>query len=539
MIRTFANKCWVVRTLIFMSCVGLLVTRLQSFTGITKWQVLCTIVLILLACYISLIKDWYRFLGRFVLIFLALYSCLNLGARFGFGFPIDQVFGDVISILLATEANEIKTFIVNIMSHGTKCLILSFFILTTLCFIWFFNENFFLKSELYRRFTGICLVMMVVLFISTLAFPSIGGGLSVLVRKTPDYISQIQRSIKAGDERRLFKWNAVSSVDRQQVVVIVLGETTRGDHMSICGYHRATTPKLSTQNVIAFKNAISIGNHTLLSTPFMLTRKPIRNDNIYELFGESSIISAFKEAGFKTYYLSYLRPIHVGDNAINQIVSEADVYIQRPWGEKQDSLLLPLVSNIINQDKSRKKLIIVKLIGSHFNYQDMYPIEFDYFKPSFKTVKYLGGDPSKKDIFINSYDNSILHTDHVVSEIINMLRRQPETEVSLSFISDHGTSIYDDGKTLYGGALKANYNAALFFWLGDGVISRLGDKVGILKSNTDKPVDSTYFVDSIMTLSGIETEKKVGKNLFEDTIDDKDFRLVIVGDKVIPYVELK
>ena len=382
---------------------------------------------------------------------------------------------------------------------------------------------------------GVIVDISMVFFILT--FENIGGGVAVLTSKVPQYYSQIVRSHKAIKQKEKFDWYAKSKINGKQIVVIILGETTRGDHMSICGYNRETTPKLKLLDTICFRDSISIGNHTLLSTPYMLTRKPVSDDNIHELFGELSVISAFKSAGFKTYYLSYLSSVHVGDNVINQIVSEADVYMQRPWSEHQDSEYLSMVDALL-ADEAEKKMIMIKLIGSHFNYQDMYPMTFDKFKPSFKTTEYTGTDVSMKKEFVNSYDNSILHTDYVVSEIINKLIPIDDAEVSLSFISDHGTSIYEDGKTIYGGVKKANYNAALFFWFGQNIKNRLGSGIDILKYNSDKPVDSTYFVDTVLDIAGIETPMKIGKNLLNKKLDYMDERKVVVGDKVVLYKNL-
>ena len=482
-----------------------------------------------------------RFCGiaRFVLLFVLLYFCIDYGAVFGLGFHVDDIFSDVFSILFATTTNEAETFLKNIILGRPFRLILS--VLTFIFSLIYFSfvckaKN---KNIIKRKFIYWTLCYIVIWFFLMLSTSFVGGRVSVFVSKIPGYIEQIENSVKVSEERKKFKWDAASKIANEQIVVIILGETTRGDHMSICGYSRETTPLLSTCGVVAFKDSISIGNHTLLSTPYMLTRKRVDLDNINKLFPETSIISAFKEAGFKTYYLSYLRSIHVGDSAINQIVSEADVYIKRKSGQEEDSLFLPIVDDVIKNDKSDKKMIMIKLIGSHFNYQDRYPVDFDYFKPSFKTEEYSGFDLSKKQVFLNTYDNSILHTDYVVYQIIQKLQSSGVGDVSLAFISDHGTNIMEDGKRLYGGFVKGNYNAAMFYWLGESVKERLKNNLDMFYSNINKPVDSTYFVDTVLTLSGIVTSKKVGKDLFIHEVDALDNRKVVVGDKVRFYRSLE
>lgn len=525
---------------LFIFCVLLLLVSTTKLFNFIQGQFLYVLV-VLLACYVAMFDNWKRFIGRFILLFIASYSCLYFGSILGFGFPIEDVFADVLSVALATNVNEVGTFFANFIAQKPIRLTCSLICLIAFAIIFLlFNCRCSYLNIFNKRLSDLSVIVLIFVFSIIVTSNGVEGSFSSFFDRLPAYISQVNQSIEAGKARQDFKWDAVASVKGRQTVVLILGETTRGDHMQVAGYPRETTPQLSKENLIVFKDAISIGYHTLLSTPFMLTRKPVVKNNIYGLFGETSIISAFKEAGFKTYYVSYLKPIVKGDNAINQIVAEADVYIQRPlaWGGAQDSLYLPIVKQLIENGKDEKKLIVVKLIGSHFNYQDMYPKEFDKFQPSFKTSTYIGPDPSKKDVFINTYDNSILHTDYVVSTIIGYLKTTKNEDVLLSFISDHGTSIYEDGKTLYGGMKKANYNAAMFFWFGDKATKRLSKEISIMRENAEKPIDSTHFVDTILSLSGVATPKKVGKDLLSDRLPSEDDRQVIFGTDIVPFKKI-
>ena len=516
--------------LLLVSCVLLLIARYLS-TSFSLIHFLVFLLFVIVSYYLSVSNKWYRFIGKTGILICIFYTGLYNGAIVGFRFPLEVIFADVISVMLATNGSEIEAFTKNIIAQRPSGLLFS------LASLFSFFLTFFVKRRSSKECgnkSAIFLFVFTTLLFSMLYFEAIGQSASVLTKKLPTYIDQIMASYDASEKRKHFQWNAKATVKGSQVVVLVLGETTRGDHMSICGYERNTTPNLKKMDVIAFKDSISIGSHTLISTPFMLTRKPVTKDNIYKLFDETSIISAFKEAGFKTFYLSYLTAVHVGDNEINQIVSEADVFQSRPWFDDQDSQFIPMVDHIISQDSSPKKLIIIKLLGSHLNFQDTYPLNFDVFKPSFKTEKYTGHDVRKKQVFINTYDNSILHTDFVVSKIIETLQKINNAEVSLSFISDHGTSIFEDDKTLYGGFNKANYNAAMFFWFNDIVYSRLYNKINIMKKNINKPVDSTYFIDTVLDIAGVDS-KRNGKNLFDNRLSSADNRYVIVGDDIDLY----
>lgn len=466
-----------------------------------------------------------------IVAILGIIQCMDQLAVLCFGYHVDGIIGDAIAIVLATNNREIFSFIQNFQSFGFILALVS--ALTVVGYIVAFNikSNININYEIDKYlFIIICLSTMTIVV-------NVKSPVRILGAEIYKQVNNMVDTQKYIEAKSKFIWNANSTVDGKSTVVIVLGETTRGDHMSINGYERNTTPLLAKENLISFKNAISNSMHTLGATPFMLTRKPVTDEWVNKIYPEKSIISAFKEAGYTTYYISYLGNVHIGDNEINQIVNEADYYIRRPSGDSdcsQDSQGLPIIKNILDKDKSEKRLIIYKLMGSHWHFQDTYPDKFDNFQPSFRTTEFKGPNLAQKDIFVNSYDNSIMHTDYVVSHIIGYLKSE-EGECSLSLLSDHGISLYEDNKTLYTGSAKANYNIAYFFWLNDNVQDRLGqENIEVLKNNTDKPVDQTSFIDTMFIISGIDSEKKVGISLFDD-LSDKDERRVLIGNKIVDY----
>lgn len=517
--------------------------------GYTRWfrgaiLDLLSIMLILLLGFYSYSYNPNESLGRLgrlkkaVVLFLVAVMGFIQGidqlAIVCFGFHVDEIIGDAIAIILATNNSEVFAFIKNFQSFGFVFALLSSLVVVLYAASFNVQCNCSVNEKL-KRFSFPAIICLTLALITTPNFP-----VKKLLLEIPDQVNNIINVEKYAEAKKKFFWNAKSLVDQKSTVIIVLGETTRGDHMSINGYNRETTPLLAKEKIVTFDNAISNSMHTLGATPYMLTRKPVSNEWIYKVYPEKSVISAFKEAGYSTYYISYLNNVHVGDNEINQIVNEADHYIKRPNEDgqcMQDSNGLPIIKNILENDKSEKKLIVYKLLGSHYHFQDDYPKQFDYFSPSFKTENFNGPDIGKKDIFINTYDNSILHTDYVVATIISYLKDETG-EASLSLISDHGTSLYEDNKTVYTSSKKANYNIAYLFWLNDDVEKRIGDAdMRVFEDNVHKPVDQTTFIDTVLKVSGIHSDKNRGLSLFEN-ISDKDNRKILTGNKIIFYNEL-
>src|SRR5699024_3551610 len=185
-------------------------------------------------------------------------------------------------------------------------------------------------------------------------------------------------------EKQSFRWQARADYPGRDTVVLVLGETTRGDHLGINGYARNTTPRLAqVDGLISYTQAISNANYTLLSTPIIMTRSTGQAENL--VFPETSLISAYKEAGYTTHYVSYLDKVDKGGSFIDQMASEADFYHKSVPGVDglEDLAGLALMRSIVSQ-ADEKKLIVLKMIGSHLNFQDRFSDAFNYFRPSYR-----------------------------------------------------------------------------------------------------------------------------------------------------------
>jgi glucan phosphoethanolaminetransferase (alkaline phosphatase superfamily) len=82
------------------------------------------------------------------------------------------------------------------------------------------------------------------------------------------------------------------------------------------------------------------------------------------------------------------------------------------------------------QGDPARQFAVLHLFGSHYDYAERYPPEFQRFS---------GGDP-----LVDAYDNSILYTDHVLALLIDELDRRQEPAV-LFYASDHGENLNDSG----------------------------------------------------------------------------------------------
>lgn len=82
---------------------------------------------------------------------------------------------------------------------------------------------------------------------------------------------------------------------------MVIGETSRALNWQLYGYERETNPLLSRQTgLIAFPKVLTESNTTHKSVPMLMSGATACNyDSIYH---QKGIITAFKEAGFRTAF---------------------------------------------------------------------------------------------------------------------------------------------------------------------------------------------------------------------------------------------
>lgn len=94
-------------------------------------------------------------------------------------------------------------------------------------------------------------------------------------------------------------------------------------------------------------------------------------------------------------------------------------------------------------------VLVLHQLGSHGPaYSQRYPAAFARFTPECKTSE-LGNCSSES--IVNSYDNSILYTDHILALVIDALKaRENKMAPAMIYMSDHGESLGEHGLYLHG-----------------------------------------------------------------------------------------
>ena len=293
---------------------------------------------------------------------------------------------------------------------------------------------------------------------------------------------------------------------KREVYVMVIGETSRALNWQLYGYERETNPLLSRQTgLIAFPKVLTESNTTHKSVPMLMSDATACNyDSIYH---QKGIITAFKEAGFRTAFFSNQRYNH---SFIDFFGMEADTYdfikedsVSSTYNPSDDELL-KLVEEELAKGAT-KQFIVLHTYGSHFNYRERYPSEDAFFTPDYP----MEAERKYRDNLVNAYDNSIRYTDDFLSRLIRMLEKQ-QVDAAMLYTSDHGEDIFDDSRHLFlhASPVPSYYQLHVPFliWMSDNYRETYPEYWDTAIDNKDKNVSSSSsFFPTMLSLGGIET----------------------------------
>ncbi|MGN1245470.1 MAG: sulfatase-like hydrolase/transferase [Muribaculaceae bacterium] len=335
------------------------------------------------------------------------------------------------------------------------------------------------------------------------------------VNVTYNMVLAIERQIRndsylATSKDFTFGAKSLHAADEQEIYVMVIGETARAMNFGVYGYERPTTPYLDgDSNVVVYRDAVTESNTTHKSVPMLLSA--ISAQNFGAIYEQKSIITAFKEAGFYTMFLSNQRPNH---SFIDYFGEEADYseFIKENLPAETNVLdgeLLPMLDKQLAASKSKKIFMVLHTYGSHFNYRERYKDEDSYFKPdTAMDAKY-----KNKEMLMNAYDNTIRYTDKFLGNLIDMLKKRG-CVAALAYTSDHGEDIFDDERRmfLHASPIPSYYqlHVPLIFWASDEYVANYGREWEALERHKDMAVSgSKELFHTMLTLGGIESGYRI------------------------------
>lgn len=239
--------------------------------------------------------------------------------------------------------------------------------------------------------------------------------------------------------------------------VMVVGETARADHFSLNGYPRETNPELKKENIINYRDVSSCGTSTAYSVPCMFSFLDRASYSPTKAARQSNTLDVLEKAGIEVIWLdnnSSCKGVCKRTGEINLRKNPDETSEYYADGEEFDEALINKMDEQIkalekSNGANRDVLFVLHTLGSHGpKYYKRYPKRFSKFEPACK--KATPQECNDQEI-INAYDNTILYTDHVLSRLINYLKKNHRDEESfLIYASDHGESLGENGIYLHG-----------------------------------------------------------------------------------------
>ena len=253
------------------------------------------------------------------------------------------------------------------------------------------------------------------------------------------YVKQTQEYSLGHDERL----NSLS-IDQSMTlaakapgtVIFVIGESASRNYMKAFtpDFPYEDTPWLSSMaendNFLIFHHAYASWSQTVPVLQRALTEQSQYNGK--EFYSSASIIDVAKKAGYETWWFSNQGRYGQYDSAITLVAKTAD---HAEWTDdsynftdKYDEALLPYLSRL---DPTKNNFVVLHVMGSHIYYNNRYPSAFS----KFKTAEGESTVTSRE-----SYANSILYTDYILSQVFNYAQKNLNLQAMVYF-SDHGENL--------------------------------------------------------------------------------------------------
>ncbi len=323
------------------------------------------------------------------------------------------------------------------------------------------------------------------------------------------YLQGSQELVKIGEDAH--KGPLISAATKKTLVVLVVGETARAENFSLGGYARDTNPELKKQQVIYYPNASSCGTETAISVPCMFSNMPRMHYDANLAHHQEGVLDILAHAGVSVLW----RENDGGCKGACDRVPHTDM---TQWklpqychdGFCQDDVLLHRLDNYVDS-LHNDGIIVLHQMGSHGPaYYQRYPAKFRRFMPTCDSKQIQDCD---HQALVNTYDNSLLYTDDMLSRTIDKLRGLSDRfNVALVYLSDHGESLGERGMYLHGApymfAPSQQTHIPLLMWMSPGYAAANHINEACLRQQAaDAKVSQDNLFHTLLGMFNIQTQQ--------------------------------
>jgi len=229
------------------------------------------------------------------------------------------------------------------------------------------------------------------------------------------------------------EFKATASGNKDLVVVLAIGESSRQKNFNLYGYQRRiTNPVLSRYKGIHVLNGVARLGSTHYALPEILEKDGIKLTQVTSKLGiDTSCYVNFSLNG----NCAPIKEVKASN------CSHPD--------ECYDEDVVPLLHHNLESYRHGHRFIVLHLGGGSHGplYKNRHPAEFLRFGPMCSDADVV--NKCTVEELYNSYDNTILYVDYVLGKIISELDGSHVPYVFV-YLSDHGESLLEEGKIFHG-----------------------------------------------------------------------------------------
>ena len=461
-------------------------TDVQSFNGIVLILSLTVTAFVLnaLVFYIGLFL--LRIVGKWLLVLFFNINAIAIYFVNTYGVIIDKsMIGNVIN----TNYEESRSFF--------SLTLIIYLIFLGIIPSWFILK-FKILNDPFKKF--IVQVSLALIFIASLSYANASNWLwidkyskqlgalvmpwSYVVNTSRFYIHKNKKN-----QKEILLPKAIVKDSTKSVVVLVIGESARRANFSLYGYHKKTNPLLSKLNNLYAYPANSSATYTTAGVKSILDHKKSRN--LYEILPNYLYRNGIDVIWRTT---NWGEPNVTIKNYINK-QDLGKIYPNK--SSEYDEILLCGLKERIQNSGSNKIFIILHTSTSHGpTYSKKYPKQFNQFLPICESVEL---SKCTQEELINAYDNTILYTDYILSEMIKDLTQLKDYNSTMLFVSDHGESLGEKNLYMHGLPMriapKEQFEIPFIVWTSNDSV--------ILKEN--KSLSQYHVFHSVLDFLAIES----------------------------------
>lgn len=308
---------------------------------------------------------------------------------------------------------------------------------------------------------------------------------------------------------------------KNELIILVVGETARADRFSLNGYTKETNPELRKRGVVSLTDVSACGTSTGESVPCMFSvmkrkhfdrQDALHIENALDVLAKNGVQilwrdnnSDSKGVAVRMQYEDFKSP------TLNPVCDE----------ECRDIGMLSGLDKFITAKGSKDILIVLHQMGNHGpEYYRRYPKEFERFTPTCKSSDLKNCTQQEID---NAYDNAILYTDFFLSQVIDFLKKYDDQyETAMLYVSDHGESLGEHGIYLHAApyivAPKEQTHIPAIVWMGQ----HFDYKIDQLNPYRDYPLSHDDLF--CMLLVGFEMDSKTCEARRNVLFQNQDFK---------------